>query len=139
MTMDEVFRDYHQISSSQLLIQALVGPICVIGVGKLLRLHAGGSSRRERTQELVNHGVVAKAVVGHSIGVHQSRRPMAEQLAVPVVSVVIQCLEQSRGAINLLRLGSEGLLNLSVDAEEGRPLLRVLSPVSAPQGAMNIC
>lgn len=123
-------REY-QITSSKLLIQALVRPIRMIRVQELRSLHAGGSSGRERAQELVDHSIMAKAIAGHGVRVHESGSSMAEQLAVAVVSVVKQRLEQSSSAVDIACLRSEGLRDLCVHVEERRPRLRVLRPIPA--------
>ena len=103
----------------------------MISVEELLGLRGGRSPGREGAQELVDHGVVAEAVVGHGVRVQERRRAVAQQLAVAVVSVVVQRLQQRCGAVDRTRLRPERLRHLRVHAEERRPLLCMLRPVPA--------
>lgn len=118
--------------SCNLLVEALVGSVRVILVQELLGLNAGCRPGRQSSQELVDDGIVTERVVGHGVRVQQSRCAMAEQLAVPISSVVIESLEERGGAIDFPGLGSKCLRYLRVDVEERWPLIRVLRPIPKP-------
>ena len=101
----------------------------MICVEEFLSLNPSCSPGRQSTQELVDNSVMAKTVVGHGVGVHQRCSAVAEQLTVTIRSVVIQCLKESCGAVDVTSPQSKCLRNLRVDGEERWPFLCVLRPI----------
>lgn len=101
----------------------------MVFVQEFLRLNASRSPGSQCTEKLINHSVVAVSIVRHDVGVEKSCGSMAQELAVPIGTVIIQSLKQCGGSIHLTGFRSECLGDLGVDVKKRGPLLGVLRPI----------